>query len=69
MFKKEVKGVTYPHTVDSSHGITKEIPRDTSTTPNSSITEAVNEAGNAGRLKVAYNVGKRPETKSVQSTR
>lgn len=55
--------------MDKKDGSTEELKRDVSVTPNSSLTEAVNEVGNPNRLKVQYNVGKNPETKSIQSVK
>ena len=69
MFKLEKKDVTYKHEVDKISKETKEIPRNTSVTPNSSLTEAVNQVGNPNRLKIQYNVGKNPETKNVQTVK
>lgn len=66
MFKKEMKKVTYEHEVDRMHEKRMEIPRGRSVQPNASLTEAVNEVGNPDRLQCEYNVGKRPETKSIQ---
>lgn len=66
MEKENVK-VTYKHEVDNAHGSSKQLDRNVSVTPNSSLKEAVDEVGNPGRLKIQYNVGKKPESKSVQS--
>ena len=66
MFKKEVKGVTYSHEVDTMHASQKSLERVASVKPNASITEAINAVGDPGRLKIQHNVGKRPETKSIQ---
>ena len=69
MFKKEVKDKTYSHTVDSQHGTTKSIPQTVSVTPNSGLIETINKLGDTNRLKCSYNVGKKPETKSIQNTK
>jgi hypothetical protein len=61
----EQKKVTYEHEVDSMHETKKTLERGKSVTPNSSLTEAVDEVGNPGRLNIQYNIGKRPETRNV----
>lgn len=64
--KENVK-VTYEHEVDGMHGQSKSLDQTSSAKPNASLPEAVDEVGNPGRLKVEYNVGKKPESKSIQS--
>ena len=64
--KLEKKDVTVQHEVDIMHKSEKPLKRGNSVTPNVSLTEAVNAAGNPNRLKVQYNVGKRSETKGIQ---
>lgn len=59
--------VTFEHEVDGMHGTSKSFTRPDSAKPNASLPEAVDEVGNPGRLKVEYNVGKKPESKSIQS--
>jgi hypothetical protein len=59
--------VTYDHEVDGMHGSGKSLDRTVSTKPNTSLPEAADQTGNPGRLKIEYNVGKRPETKNIQS--
>lgn len=66
MFKKEVKGVTYSHEVDNMHKSQKPLPPGVDERINTSLTEAFKEVSDPGRLKIQHNVGKRPETKSIQ---
>lgn len=65
MFKKEMKNVTYSHEVDTIHKNRKPLADDMGTTLNKSLSETVAQ-NNKGRLECEYNVGKRPESKSIQ---
>lgn len=65
MFKKEIKKTTYTHEVDSMHKSQKPLADDMGTTLNKSLAETVAQ-NNKGRLECEYNVGKRPESKSIQ---
>lgn len=64
--KLEKKDVTMEHEVDGMHEKKDSLKRGDSVKPNASLPEAADAVGNPGRLKVEYNVGKRPETKSIQ---
>lgn len=64
--KIEKKEVTFAHEVDGMHGSGKPLERTVSAQPNASITEAIDLTGNPNRLRVEYNVGKKPETKTLQ---
>ena len=65
MFKKEMKNVTYKHEVDSMHKNRKPLGDDLGSKLNTSLAESV-ALNNKGALACEYNVGKRPESKSIQ---
>lgn len=64
--KLEQKKVAYPHAMDSRDKQSIVVDRNKSVEPNASLRETVDGLGNKGRLNLQYNVGKNPQTKSIQ---
>ena len=66
--KLEQKKVTYNHSMDSQDKTSLDIDRNKSMEPNSGLRETIDGLGK-NRLRLQYNVGKNPQTKSIQSVK
>lgn len=61
----KIVDASYKHEIDGKDKQNLVMDRNKSVEPNAGLRETVEELGNNGRLNMQYNVGKKPEVRSV----